>query len=85
MPGRLVLVLGDQLARGGAAFDGFDRGRDRVCAAPQSFPDLVDAEPHSETGGQHALRGGRDQTVCAGTDCLADAAWQRRREAGAIT
>ena len=33
MAGRLVLVLGDQLDRGGAAFDGFDRGRDRVWMA----------------------------------------------------
>jgi deoxyribodipyrimidine photolyase-related protein len=29
----LVIVLGDQLDRGGAAFDGFDRGRDRVWMA----------------------------------------------------
>ena len=33
MAGCLVLVLGDQLDRGGAAFDGFDRGRDRVWMA----------------------------------------------------
>lgn len=33
MSGRLVLVLGDQLDRGSAAFDGFDRGRDRVWMA----------------------------------------------------
>ena len=33
MAGRLVLVLGDQLDRGGAAFDGFDRGRDRLWMA----------------------------------------------------
>ena len=33
MAGRLVLVLGDQLDRGGAAFDGFDRGHDRVWMA----------------------------------------------------
>ena len=33
MAGRLVLVLGDQLDRGSAAFDGFDRGRDRVWMA----------------------------------------------------
>jgi deoxyribodipyrimidine photolyase-related protein len=33
MAGHLVLVLGDQLDRGGAAFDGFDRGRDRVWMA----------------------------------------------------
>jgi len=31
--GRLVLVLGGQLDRGGAAFDGFDRCRDRVWMA----------------------------------------------------
>ena len=30
---RLVIVLGDQLDRGGAAFDGFDRARDRVWMA----------------------------------------------------
>jgi deoxyribodipyrimidine photolyase-related protein len=29
----LVIILGDQLDRGGAAFDGFDRGRDRVWMA----------------------------------------------------
>ena len=29
----LVIVLGDQLDRGGAAFDGFDRRRDRVWMA----------------------------------------------------
>ena len=29
----LVIVLGDQLDRGSAAFDGFDRGRDRVWMA----------------------------------------------------
>ncbi len=33
MPCSLVIVLGDQLDRGGAAFDGFDRGRDRVWMA----------------------------------------------------
>jgi deoxyribodipyrimidine photolyase-related protein len=33
MSGRLVLVLGDQLDRASAAFDGFDRGRDRVWMA----------------------------------------------------
>jgi deoxyribodipyrimidine photolyase-related protein len=33
MPRSLVIVLGDQLDRGGAAFDGFDRGRDRVWMA----------------------------------------------------
>jgi deoxyribodipyrimidine photolyase-related protein len=33
MPGNLVLVLGDQLDRSSAAFDGFDRGRDRVWMA----------------------------------------------------
>ena len=33
MPSRLVLVLGDQLDRQSAAFDGFDRGRDRVWMA----------------------------------------------------
>jgi deoxyribodipyrimidine photolyase-related protein len=29
----LVIILGDQLDRGGAAFDGFDKGRDRVWMA----------------------------------------------------
>jgi deoxyribodipyrimidine photolyase-related protein len=33
MPGQLVIVLGDQLDRGGAAFDVFDRHRDRVWMA----------------------------------------------------
>ena len=33
MPYHLVLVLGDQLDRQSAAFDGFDRGRDRVWMA----------------------------------------------------
>ena len=33
MSGRLVLVLGDQLDRASAAFDGFDRRRDRVWMA----------------------------------------------------
>ena len=33
MAGNLILVLGDQLDRGSAAFDGFDRGRDRVWMA----------------------------------------------------
>ena len=33
MPRRLVIVLGDQLDRAGAAFDGFDRERDRVWMA----------------------------------------------------
>jgi deoxyribodipyrimidine photolyase-related protein len=33
MSGRLVLVLGDQLDRDGAAFDGFDRDHDRVWMA----------------------------------------------------
>ena len=33
MAGRLVLVLGDQLDRGVAAFDGFDRGRDAIWMA----------------------------------------------------
>ena len=33
MAGHLVLVLGDQLDRRGAAFDGFDRRRDRVWMA----------------------------------------------------
>ncbi|MFM7185984.1 MAG: cryptochrome/photolyase family protein [Planctomycetota bacterium] len=33
MPGNLVIVLGDQLDRNGAAFDGFERGRDRVWMA----------------------------------------------------
>ena len=33
MPRSLVIVLGDQLDRGSAAFDGFDRGRDRVWMA----------------------------------------------------
>ena len=33
MSGSLVLVLGDQLDRSSAAFDGFDRGRDRVWMA----------------------------------------------------
>ena len=33
MPGNLILVLGDQLDRGSAAFDGFDAGRDRVWMA----------------------------------------------------
>ena len=33
MPRRLVLVLGDQLDRGSAAFDGFDRSHDRVWMA----------------------------------------------------
>ena len=33
MTRQLVLVLGDQLDRRGAAFDGFDRGRDRVWMA----------------------------------------------------
>jgi len=33
MGGRLVIVLGDQLDRGSAAFDGFDRRRDRVWMA----------------------------------------------------
>ena len=33
MPRHLVLVLGDQLDRGSAAFDGFDRSRDRVWMA----------------------------------------------------
>lgn len=33
MAGNLILVLGDQLDRKSAAFDGFDRGRDRVWMA----------------------------------------------------
>ena len=33
MPRHLVLVLGDQLDRSSAAFDGFDRQRDRVWMA----------------------------------------------------
>ena len=33
MAGNLILVLGDQLDRGSSAFDGFDRGRDRVWMA----------------------------------------------------
>ena len=33
MPGDLILVLGDQLDRASAAFDGFDRTRDRVWMA----------------------------------------------------
>jgi len=33
MPRSLVIVLGDQLDRNAAAFDGFDRGRDRVWMA----------------------------------------------------
>jgi deoxyribodipyrimidine photolyase-related protein len=33
MAGNLILVLGDQLDRNSAAFDGFDRGRDRVWMA----------------------------------------------------
>jgi hypothetical protein len=33
MPGNTVLVLGDQLDRGSAAFDGFDRARDSVWMA----------------------------------------------------
>ena len=33
MPGNLILVLGDQLDRGSAAFDGFDRACDRVWMA----------------------------------------------------
>jgi deoxyribodipyrimidine photolyase-related protein len=33
MPGNFILVLGDQLDRKSAAFDGFDRGRDRVWMA----------------------------------------------------
>ena len=33
MAGNLILVLGDQLDRGSAAFDGFDRRRDRVWMA----------------------------------------------------
>jgi deoxyribodipyrimidine photolyase-related protein len=33
MPGNTILVLGDQLDRGGAAFDGFERDRDTVWMA----------------------------------------------------
>ena len=33
MPRSLVIILGDQLDRAGAAFDGFDRSRDRVWMA----------------------------------------------------
>ncbi|NDC64668.1 MAG: hypothetical protein EBZ59_11940, partial [Planctomycetia bacterium] len=33
MTRHLLLVLGDQLDRGSAAFDGFDRSRDRVWMA----------------------------------------------------
>lgn len=67
MAGRLVLVLGDQLDRGGAAFDGFERGRDRVWMAEvagESTQVWSRACSHCSSAG---TRGGCTRPSAAGT------------------